>query len=129
MSEDRVNGGVAAPGQREKFNRETAVIRWTELQRYFASGRVISVAAELDLVDVACSLARDEKKAFARWLDDGLVHPVRDEQALAWHSEDTWVWAVVVKPWVLVQERGSRVRAGPVHGSTTGCKSGTGPTD
>lgn len=32
------------------------------------------------------------------------VLPVPDGKAKIWYEEDTIVWAVVIKPWVLVQE-------------------------
>ena len=38
---------------RQKVNRETARLPWSELMRHFASGNVVWVADELDLVEVA----------------------------------------------------------------------------
>ncbi|MDD9893063.1 MAG: DUF2288 domain-containing protein [Gammaproteobacteria bacterium] len=89
---------------KDKLNLETAQIEWSALARDFAAGRVISVHKSLDLVDVAKAFAEDDSKAVKTWMDCNQVHPVTDEQALAWHEADADVWAVVVRPWVLVQQ-------------------------
>ena len=90
---------------RAKINGETARMRWSELERFFASGVVIAVAPQLDLVDVALRIASDDKDAVARWMNEGSVGRASDEQAAAWHTADTELWAVVVKPWILVQQK------------------------
>ncbi len=36
-------------------------------------------------------------------LDSGLVDTVKDTQAAEWYEQDALVWALVIKPWVLVQ--------------------------
>ncbi len=89
--------------QRRDLNAQTAVIAWRELQRYFAAGSAIYVAPELDLVDVACQVALDNKAQVASWLEEGAIASVGDQQARDWLALDALVWSVVVKPWVLVQ--------------------------
>ena len=88
---------------RHKINLETGEIGWQELQRHFASGRLVSVAHDLDLVAVAHEFFRDNKKQLEQWLTSGRVHPVSDSQAARWHEAEASLWAVVIKPWVLVQ--------------------------
>lgn len=88
-----------------KINLETARIPWKNLQYFFAGGSAIQVAADLDLVDVALCIAQDEQDRVASWLDGGQLAPVTDDLARRWFDQDVIVWAVVVKPWVLVQER------------------------
>lgn len=88
---------------REKVNLETSKIAWKELQRFFAGGRAVSVAADLDLVDVAYQFAIDNKDQVALWMQKNQVALVSDQQAMNWFESDADVWAVVVKPWVLVQ--------------------------
>lgn len=89
---------------RAKVNLETSRIAWKELQRFFASGSAIAVTADLDLVEVAFQISEDNKKQVAEWLSGGKIGPVTDAQALAWYEADADVWAVVVSPYVLVQE-------------------------
>lgn len=88
---------------RAKINGETARMKWSELQRFFASGAVISVTPDLDLVEVAYSIASDDKQAVAQWMAESRVAKVSDAQAEAWMQADASLWAVVVKPWILVQ--------------------------
>lgn len=87
----------------QQLNQETAQIHWRELQRFFASGNAIAVDPGLDLTHVAAQIAADNAAQLKQWMDAGLVDAVKDSQALHWHEADALVWAVVIKPWVLVQ--------------------------
>ena len=88
---------------RAKVNLETSRISWRELQRFFASGAAVAVAAELDLVEVAFQISEDNRAQVGQWMAAGQVGRVSDEQALAWFAADADVWAVVVSPYVLAQ--------------------------
>ena len=88
---------------RVKINAETARIPWRELQRFFAAGKVMSVDAGLDLVEVALALQQDEIRRVETWVTEARLQPVSDQQARSWIEADAVLWAVVVKPWVLVQ--------------------------
>ncbi len=102
-------GGTEAIDERLRadFHAQTARIAFSELQRYFASGKLVLVAGELDLVGVAMALARDDKASFETWIASGAVAPVSDDRARAWLEDDAELWAVVAQPWVLVQEQRS----------------------
>jgi len=89
--------------EREKINQETAEIKWSELQRYFAGGRVVHVDNLLDLVDVALYFTQDNAQKIKNLREHKQLDFVTDQQAKAWFAENTLLWAVVVKPWVLVQ--------------------------
>ena len=88
-----------------KLNQETARLPWTELLRHYAGGSVITVSDTLDLIEVAARMAIDDKDVVAQWLADGRIARTTDEQAQAWVAADMSLWTVVVKPWVLVQQR------------------------
>jgi len=88
---------------RAKINGETSRLPWKELQSFFASGAVIAVSNELDLVDVAYRVATDDKDAVAQWMAENRIGRVNDDQASAWLEADVTLWVVVVKPWILVQ--------------------------
>lgn len=90
---------------RAKINGETARYQWKDLQRFFAAGTVIAVHDELDLVEVAMRIANDDTEAVRQWMADGRVGQVSDEQASTWLEADASLWTVVVKPWILVQQR------------------------
>jgi hypothetical protein len=82
---------------------ETSKIAWHELQYFFASGMAVYVSAELDLVEVATCFVEDNKAMVEKWMQDKLLMLVPDQQAKDWYDTNAMVWAVVVKPWILVQ--------------------------
>ena len=86
-----------------RLNKETSKLKWTELQRHYAGGNVVAVDKALDLIAVAVAIARDDTGSVKKWMAAGLVARVGDIQAAAWLQADLEMWAVVVKPWVLVQ--------------------------
>ena len=86
-----------------KLNRETSKIDWQALQRFYAQGAVLVLAAELDLVATAAALAEDNAPYIADLLEKGLLQKADEAQAKAWLADKSEVWAVVVAPWVVVQ--------------------------
>jgi hypothetical protein len=90
--------------ERSKIISETAKIPWLDLQRFFASGKVIWIAGNLDLVEVALALQQDDVQSVGNWKDNQQLAAVSDDQARQWVNDDRLLWAVAIKPWVLVQE-------------------------
>lgn len=86
-----------------RLNQETARVDWHELQPFFARGQTVAVAGDLDLVEVAVAFAEDRVDLIGQWRAEARVGAVSDDQARAWVRADQRMWAVVVKPWVLVQ--------------------------
>lgn len=93
----------------QQINLETAQIHWHELQRFFASGNAIAVDPTLDLTHVAAQIVADNAAQIKGWMDAGLVDAVKDTQAQLWYEQNALVWAVVIKPWVLVQPIGKEI--------------------
>ena len=91
-------------GLKTKLNLETARLPWADLARYFAGGQLVRVASDMDLLTVAVAVAEDHSTQVSHWLEAGLVRPVSDDEARCWHETQATLWAVVIKPWVLVQE-------------------------
>lgn len=87
-----------------KLNRETAKLAWKELQRHFARGVVVVVSPELDLVEVAVAMAEDDRPSVHAWSEQGLLSRASSDDARRWQERDPALWAVVVAPWVVVQE-------------------------
>lgn len=85
------------------INQQTAKIPWHDLQRYFASGQTLHVSLELDLIDVALSMNKDDCSLIEQWINSGSLRPVSDDEAKMWFKQDATVWAVTIAPWVLVQ--------------------------
>ena len=92
---------------RQALNRETARIHWQELETHFARGVVIQVDSALDLVEVATCFANDDKRAVEARVKGGKVKHLDTLTAKDWGGRDPELWAVVVAPWVVVQERKS----------------------
>ena len=88
-----------------KLLGETAPIAWQELQPFFARGAVLRVAGSLDLIAVAEAMAGDDKARIAPWLASGELRKLEAADAEDYLARDPKLWAVVVAPWVLVQER------------------------
>lgn len=88
-----------------KLLGETAPISWQELQPYFARGALLWVEGTLDLVAVALAVAEDDKASIAAWMAAAQVGKLEAAQAQDLLARDPALWAVVVAPWVLVQER------------------------
>jgi len=87
-----------------RLNAETARIEWPELERHFARGTLVKVAATLDLIEVAASMVRDDEKSVQGWMTDGTLAKATERDARVWLAQQVSFWAVVVAPWVLVQE-------------------------
>lgn len=90
-----------------KINLETAQIPWKELERFFAGGMVISVDENVDMIQVAQWMASDDVAAISGMLEKKEIQKVTDDQARIWSDSDAMLWADVVKPWILVQQRRS----------------------
>jgi len=89
---------------RAKLNLETAQLAWPELERHFARGDVIKIAPGMDLVDAALNVAENNAATVQQWLTDGRIARAELTDAEDWHARQPMFWAVVVAPWVLVQE-------------------------
>ncbi|WP_299452591.1 DUF2288 domain-containing protein [uncultured Pigmentiphaga sp.] len=88
-----------------KLNAETARLPWTELERHFARGALVTVDADLDLIDVAVRMAQDDKASVERWLTEDRIRRTTVDEARRFSAEQRELWCVVVAPWVLVQNR------------------------
>jgi hypothetical protein len=99
---------MSKPSQEEinrtSINLQTARINWHDLQRFFASGAAFFVSNELDLVDVAYQISKDNRAVVTEWMNAGQLARVTDEQAQDWYDKNMEMWAVVVSPYVLIQQ-------------------------
>ncbi|WP_415753149.1 DUF2288 domain-containing protein [Pseudomonas leptonychotis] len=95
-----------------KLLGETAAITWQELQPTFARGALLLVDGAQDLIDVAQAVAQNDQAKVAAWLAAGTLSRVDDSRAEDLLKRDPELWAVVVAPWVLAQERS---QSAPLH--------------
>ena len=88
-----------------KLLGETAEISWKELEPFFTKGALLWVDAGLDLIEAAEGMAEDNREKVAAWLAAGSLGEVSATRALDLVERDPSLWAVVVSPWILIQER------------------------
>lgn len=89
---------------RQKINMETGRIDWAELRAHFDSGAVVAVDPQVDLVDIAIAFARDDTQVVEDCIRREHLWRALDADRERWEAANTNFWAVVVAPWVLVQE-------------------------
>ena len=75
------------------------------MQKFYAAGSVGTINTEHDLVEVAYAFSADDKTQVANWLAAGTVGRTTEQQAQQWFDNNTELWAVVIAPWVLVQDK------------------------
>jgi len=88
-----------------KLLGETASITWKELEPFFARGALLWVEPSQDLIAVAQAFAQNAQGKVALWLESGEVSKLSESKALDLMERAPELWAVVVAPWVLIQER------------------------
>ena len=87
------------------INQECATAPWNELERFFASGNMISIDKSLDLIEVAYEITMDNTQFIEKEMSSKRIITVDDKQALLWSEQDSLLWTVVIKPWILVQDK------------------------
>ena len=89
---------------RDILNAQTGQLSWPELARHFARGVVVVVSRGEDLVTVGESMVGDHQGVINRLYEEGKLRRAQDDDARHWNEGNSRFWAVVVTPWVLVQE-------------------------
>ena len=92
-----------------KINLETAQIPWKELERFF-DGETDTYFETYQLEEIGTldsSYGTIHIVAISGILEKKEIQKVTDDQARIWSDSDAMLWAVVVKPWILVQQRRS----------------------
>jgi|TARA_B110000483_G_scaffold237598_1_gene312629 hypothetical protein len=90
---------------KQKLNQDTARIRWSSLNQYDYQDAIIQVDAQLDLIEVASEFASDNVTQVQAWMEKSLVAKISEEKVQLWLTQDPELWAVVVSPWILVQNK------------------------
>jgi len=86
------------------LNLEIGKLGWDELERHFARGVVVIVSDQLELIEVATRFAEDKKDEVENWMHANQITRANDEHAKIWNNSNPVFRAIVVAPWVLVQE-------------------------
>lgn len=91
---------------RYKLRGEVMASWWEDLAAHQARGALLLARADLDLLDVAEAMARDESSRIEAWLKAGLLKraSTADKEAFEAISEGVRFQFIVVQPWVLAQQ-------------------------
>lgn len=89
----------------QKILSETAKVDWSSLETFYAKGSVIWISSTLDLIDVAMKFAEDDTASIQSLLLSGDIEKMTPARASQWHDQRPELWATVIAPWVLVQNR------------------------
>jgi hypothetical protein len=77
---------------------------WECLEEHAQEGRLLIVAANLELVDVGLALAEDDISIVKEWLDDGWLYKPTDLQISHWHEhKDLEFESLIIQPFVLTR--------------------------
>lgn len=89
---------------RSKLEAEIGPAHWKVIRPHFLRGAIIIVSPELDLVDVAVKVAEDDTNAIKTWIEEGKLTKPFPEDAKRWEEEKEEPKALVVEPFVLIQD-------------------------
>jgi len=87
----------------DKLNLETAVIKWQDLQLFFAQGKLLVVSNDQDLVHVAAIIANNQTDELSKLIEEQKVEFATVNWVKENCQEQTELWAVVVSPYVVTQ--------------------------
>jgi len=87
-----------------KLNTQTGKVSWPDIQRHFARGVVLVVDCQADLLNIAADIVRDNHAVVEDFLANEDLKKASIEDARSWQENDPLFWAVVVAPWLLIQE-------------------------
>ncbi len=100
---------------RARLISETGKLEWHELERHFARGAVVAVNPGIDLIEVALCMANDDREAMERWFNAGAVRRADTADAEGWVKAQPLFWAVVIAPWVVIQEVDDSTESSDLH--------------
>jgi hypothetical protein len=88
----------------EQFTQDLAEVSWRDLRVHLQRDAIITIAAEVDLVEVATAVARDDKAQLEIWIAAGQVAKPSAAQLARWEQElDQPFRMLIVQPFILAQ--------------------------
>ena len=92
-------------GMVESFKRDLAGVTWRELKIHLQRDAIISISAEIDLIEAAVAVAEDDKDQVEVWIDAGQLAKPTEKQLESWEQEeDKPFQMLIVQPFILIQE-------------------------
>jgi len=88
----------------ERFSRDLAETSWKDLRFHLQRDAIITVAAELNLIDAATAVAQDDKIRVEAWIAAGHLAKPTAEQVASWEQDQEKPFRMlIVQPFILVQ--------------------------
>jgi len=89
----------------EKIDKYTGEVGWSYLRPHYERGSLIWVDPGLAIAEVAKAMQADDTERVANWLGSGDLVKVGELHARQWDGGAERFTAVVVTPFVLMQEK------------------------
>ena len=92
----------------DKLEKYSGTVDWGYLEKHFQNGALIYVDESLDIKEVGQSISEDNKDQVSSWLNSGDILKPGTQHAEHWKRSETVFRALIVTPFVLIQENISR---------------------
>ena len=94
---------------RARLAHEIHRVDWTPLGPHAQRGGMILVDPQLDLLEVAVAVARDDSERVGRWMRERQLRKPTEAQIEIWQNETGERFTIaIVQPYVLAQREPSR---------------------
>lgn len=91
---------------KEELKQQIDIASWDLLRAHLERGGIIIVNNNLDLSEVAFSIASDKKEIVERWLANSLIAKPTSDQIQSWDSVrfSKIFSTIIISPFILIQE-------------------------
>lgn len=89
----------------EKFKSELEQADWNALKAHHERGALFLIAGDLDLYEVACSIALDDVTSVKAWIENEKLFQPGDNEVKSWESDEYRKLGsfLILQPYVILQ--------------------------
>jgi len=89
----------------QSFKRDLADVCWRELKIHLQRDAIITVSADLEIIDAAVAIADDNKEVVSDWINDNKLGKPTEDQLQSWEKTPEKLFRMlIVQPFILIQE-------------------------
>ena len=86
-----------------QLKEQIAEIDWKDLIPHAQRDVIVIVHPQLDIIDVGCAIAEDNKNVVQNWINEQLLQKPTAEQLSKWNETPTQKFpTIIVQPFVLI---------------------------
>lgn len=90
---------------RRRLEEDAGPVQGSDLKAHLERDAVLVVAPSIQLLDCALAVATDDAAKVSAWLADATLRRATEDERAEWPADESRRWiAVVVRPFVLVQD-------------------------